>query len=475
MFHFPSNGYAEWRSRIGLAAILRDEGEAPPERLLQVIWLHQRLRRDQLRTADGRGVRVLHPGFWNREAGPDFRGVVLQFEGEEPSSGDIEVDLHSSGWRTHRHDINPDFKKVILHVVWEADRSVNLPTLALKPVLDSPLAELALWIGSEAAQVYPAELLGHCCSPLQTLTPERLADLLRQAAFIRLQAKAAHLQAHAREAGWEQALWGGLFRALGYKQNVWPMQRLSELQTRLCPNGTKLTPLELQARILGVGGLLPAELPGIQFTDAYVRRLWDLWWRERENLADCLLPRSLWRFSGLRPANHPQRRLALAAHWLATSDLPQRLERWCASRVEESAMPSALLDVLQGGTDDFWSRHWTLRSRAMSEPKPLLGASRVADLAINVILPWAWARAVEEKKVGLRQEMERRYYAWPPAQDNAVLRLVRQRLLGGTSLRSVRKAAAQQGLLQIVKDFCEQSNAACAGCRFPGLVRQWAS
>ena len=37
-------------------------------------------------------VRVLHPGFWNHEAGPDFRGVALQFEGEEPSSGDIEVD-----------------------------------------------------------------------------------------------------------------------------------------------------------------------------------------------------------------------------------------------------------------------------------------------------------------------------------------------------------------------------------------------
>jgi hypothetical protein len=34
-------------------------------------------------------------------------------------------------------------------------------------------------------------------------------------------------------------------------------------------------------------------------------------------------------------------------------------------------------------------------------------------------------------------------------------------------------AAAQQGLLQIVKDFCENSNSLCAECRFPELVRQW--
>ena len=245
---------------------------------------------------------------------------------------------------------------------------MNRPTLALKPVLDSPLAELALWIGSEAAQVYPAELLGHCCSPLQTLTPERLADLLRQAAFIRLQAKAAHLQAHAREAGWEQALWEGLFRALGYKQNVWPMQRLSELQTRLCPNGTKLTPLELQARLLGVGGLLPAELPGIQFTRMLTfAAAVDLWWRERENLADCLLPRSLWKFHGLRPANHPQRRLALAAHWLADVRPAAAIGTLVCQPRRGIRDAFRLARYSNSGTDDFWSCHWTLRSRAMSE------------------------------------------------------------------------------------------------------------
>jgi len=83
MAHPKSNGkvsgilanlYARWRARAPAAAALREaEEEAPDERLLQRIWEHQRLRRDQLKTLDGQSLRVLHPGFCNHEAGPDFR------------------------------------------------------------------------------------------------------------------------------------------------------------------------------------------------------------------------------------------------------------------------------------------------------------------------------------------------------------------------------------------------------------------
>lgn len=61
----------------------------------------------------------------------------------------------------------------------------------------------------------------------------RLTTLLDQAALVRFQRKAADLQARARQCGWEQTLWEALLRALGYKQNVWPMQRLGELRPRL--------------------------------------------------------------------------------------------------------------------------------------------------------------------------------------------------------------------------------------------------
>lgn len=469
-----TNFYAQWRARLSGVAALREEPGVPPERLLQAVWLHQRLTRDKLTTLDGQRVQVLHPGFWNREAGPDFRGAVVQLGEDAPRSGDVEIDLRSNNWRGHRHDTNPNFQNVLLHVVWEGDTTTAQPTLALKSFLDSPLGDLAVWLGTEAAESFPGELAGRCCAPLRELPAAKLTELLHEAALVRLHGKAAWFEARARQAGWEQALWEGLFRALGYKQNLWPMQRLAELRARLCPPREQLTPLAAQSRLLGVSGLLPAELTRAQAaTDDYLRRVWDGWWREREAFRDCALPRALWRFNGLRPANHPQRRLALAAHWLARGDVPARIDQWCAAEVKDAALTASLLKLLQADEDEFWTRHWTLRSARMARAQPLLGEPRVTDLAVNVILPWLWMRAVDGKSAARRDRVERRYLAWPSAEDNAVLRLARQRLLDGAAAKSLRGAATQQGLLQIVRDFCEHSNALCDQCQFPDLVRQW--
>lgn len=472
MSALPVNFYAQWRLRRGAGGALQDRRDSPPERLLQAIWQHQRLVRDRLTTLDGKSVRVLHPGFANAEGGPDFRDALIQIGENPPRHGDVEVDLRATGWRAHGHDRNPSFKNVILHVVWEAERSVGGPPIVLlNQALDAPLGELGLWLEREPVKALPPALQGKCSAPLRASSPERMQELLRQAAQVRLQAKATQFQARARHVGWEQALWEGLFRALGYKHNVWAMQCLAETKSRWAESTT--SPLTVQARLLGISGLLPVELNRARTGDGYLRRVWDQWWREREEFSDCLLPRSLWRLHGLRPANHPQRRLALAAHWICSDRLAARLEQWCAAPVAAPALLDSLLRVLQVGCDDFWSWHWTFRSPRLRKAQPLLGTMRVTDLAVNVILPWFWTRASEGANETMRLEIERRYHVWPAAEDNAVLRLARQRLLGGAARQSLRGAAVQQGLLQIVRDFCDHSNAVCENCAFPELVKDW--
>ncbi len=301
--------------------------------------------------------------------------------------------------------------------------------------------------------------------------PQRL-ELLHQAAHVRLQSKASQLQARARCVGWEQALWEGLLRALGYKHNVWPMQRLAELRPRWQTPQTQ--PLALQARLFGISGLLPVDLTRTQAgTDDYVRRIWDQWWRERDEFSDCILPRALWHLHGSRPPNHPQRRVALAWLWSMEGNLLSKLERWCARELPHSALTGSLLEALQVEPDDFWSWHCTFRSNRLKKAQPLLGAPRVTDLAMNVILPWLWIRAVEGKNTTMQSALESRYFAWPPAEDNSTLRLARQRLLGETSPRALPTAAAQQGLIQMVRDFCDHSNSICESCKLPDLVRDW--
>jgi hypothetical protein len=306
---------------------------------------------------------------------------------------------------------------------------------------------------------------------MRTLEESHRVELLLQAARTRLESKAAQMLARARDAGWEQALWEGLFRALGYKNNAWPMQRLAEIRSRWC--GPDREPLALQARLLGIAGLLPAELSRANAdADGYLRQVWDLWWRERDSFSDCILPRAAWRLSNLRPANHPQRRIALAAHWMSSGNLPSHLERWLVDTEAPDKSPARLLSILQCPPDAFWSSHWTLRSARMPRPQPLLGTPRVSDLAVNAILPWLRARTAEGNNDALEKRVEHWYFAWPAGEDNARLRQARLRFLD-EGCRHPGTAAVQQGLMQIQRDFCDHSDAACKQCRFPELVRKW--
>jgi hypothetical protein len=416
----------------------------------------------------------LHPGFVSVEGGPDFRGAVIQIGDAAPCSGDVEIDLRVGGWRAHGHDRNPTFKNVLLHVVWDAARPMPNapPVLPLSHSLDAPLGELGLWLENDSPRVLPENLRGQCCVVLRELDEMRQGKILDAAARVRFQAKAEQFRARARHAGWEQALWEGLFRALGYKHNIWPMQNLAESRLRWTPGAD--TAFALQARLLGISGLLPAELTRAQAgSDGYLRRVWDCWWRERDAFSDYILPRAVWKFHGLRPANHPQRRLALAAHWLAADHLIQKLENWCARELPDKMLPGSLREIFEVERDEFWSWHWTFRSARLKKPQPLLGDARVTDLAVNVILPWLWTRAAEGTNGRLQRIIEHRYAAWPQAEDNSILKLARQRLLGVGRSRVLRSASAQQGLIQITRDFCEHSNAVCEHCRFPELVRGW--
>src|SRR6185436_7247167 len=155
------------------------------------------------------------------------------------------------------------------------------------------------------------------------------------------------------------------------------------------------------------------------------------------------------------PANHPQRRVALAAHWSADRKLIGRIEEWFTRSQPDHTLRESLLQALQTPEDKFWNWHWTLRSQRMKQPQPLLGAARATDLAMNVILPWCWVRAQEGGNAALQAAAMQRYFQWPAAEDNAVLRLARSRLLGGRSTAKLTNAAAQQGLLQVVGDFCD--------------------
>src|SRR6185436_8098917 len=161
----------------------------------------------------------------------------------------------SAGWEQHSHLGNPAYRNVVLHVTWEPEKADRpFPSVALKHALDSSPSDLAFWLGVHP-KPQPDGVAGKCSAPLRALEPGRVRAVLKQAAQARLRSKAEQLQARARQVGWEGALWEGLFSALGYKRNIWPMRRLAELRPALCAQINEDEPvLHLQARLFGVAG-----------------------------------------------------------------------------------------------------------------------------------------------------------------------------------------------------------------------------
>jgi hypothetical protein len=453
-----------------LAFLHDSSGIGLTERLMQLIWHHQRLRRDHLQTGDGLPVRILHPGFWNFGAGPDFRGAVMQFGDERPVEGDVEIDLESAGWRQHGHNRNRDFSRVILHVIWEkGSRVSSLPTLALSEFLDAPLEELSSGLRGETALEWPEMLIGQCAGPLRFWEPERLSGFLEEAGWTRFLRKAKALEARAAHAGEDRALWEGLLRGLGYSRNVWPLQRIAELAAPLRNHGESMGVVAWQARLFGLSGLLPGESLNGRNSD-YIRKLWGFWWRERGEFYEDILPAAAWNFRMTRPSNHPHRRLALAAHWLSDSEFISRISNWTKSAEKPRAAAEQLRELLNPRSDRFWERRFTLHSMPGARPFPLLGRVRTTDLAANVILPWAWNRATRSEDESNAGRLREQFFRWPASQDNAVLALARRRLWGNTPPQIRWTLARQQGLLQVVADFCSASNAICASCKFPEFV-----
>lgn len=278
-----------------------------PELLLQKLWWRREFDVDQARTADGRPVRVLSPGRWNRLGGPDFRDAVIDL-GAERVRGAVEVHLRAEDWAAHRHAANRAYDGVVLHVVLFPPKHPYtagtggraIPILALLPLLWHDLEEYA---ADEAVAALLNRAEHRIASELAPLPPAILHERLLAGARRRWSEKVRYAQTRLERLGWDHACHHAALEILGYRANrvgmlriatAWPLARWTS------------------------GEADPAAL----FEE------------HREH----------WALQGVRPANHPRRRLRQYHQWVRSCpDWPQVLENWArrqaAPRHEAGALP----------------------------------------------------------------------------------------------------------------------------------------
>ena len=432
----------------------------PPQRIpneleLQARWFAGDFGK-RFRSLTGENIEIVQFGTWNREAGPDFSDAAIRIDGAKAIRGSIEFDLTDRNWELHKHAINPAFDETILHVfVYPSDRTFFTRTSSHRNVQQVRVDPSAL-PDAFSANV-PLARPGRCQAPLKDLPAERVSSVIDAAAQFRLRRKSARLHQIAECHGRDAALFQEIAAALGYKENKLPFTLLAQ---RLPLDLLRSNPADAEAILFGAAGFL--ESPDLGIYDAgtrsYVRTLWDRWWPYRDKMERLVLSKKLWRLSGARPLNHPQRRLAALA--LIAQKWPAFLK---SLGKRDGSAASAFFLALE---HPFWNFHYTLTSEPASKPMALVGDSRATEILANVVFPFLLSE---------QEEIWSDYAKLPAELTNRRLETGATRLFGNDPRRAsfLKTVAHQQGLLQIYEDFCLQDNSDCAQCPFPEQMQKW--
>ena len=386
----------------------------PPvsERHVQALWYDGALRPEELHTVDGMPIRVVDPGVWNLEAGPDFRDAVIEVgSSRQRIRGDVEIHLRPADWPSHGHAGDPAYKRVVLHVTWyPGPVPVGLPTGCVSVCLGDFLRTRTDFSPDEIdLDAYPYAKLPTTerpCAAIFARRPDACLDLLRVLGARRLEGKARRLKAlFVRKGDHAQTFYEEMMAAFGYKHNAAPFRALAErIPWRDLPE-TK----DSAETVLACA----AEMD--------------------------IARRVPWRTANVRPANSPARRIGDAAALFA------------------GALPELLLRLNEF---DLASRDGQKAAQRLLRTEGRVGADRAAAMLANVVTPFALA----EGRLSRVPE-------WLcPEGICAPMRLTAFRLLGRDHNPALYSGNGLllQGLIQVHREFCLAVHPDCSTC---ALVR----
>lgn len=443
------------------------------ERHLQALWFEQKYFKE-LNTSTGQKVRVISPGIWNQQAGPDFLKAHLMI-GDREVRGDVELHLSSQDWYHHRHNQDSRYNQVCLHVcLWNPktqkairnEKNEELLQVVLEDSLIYPLAKLMHFIDLD---LYPYQTFlgsGKCSRLLfQDLSEKEITELFQSAAAWRLLRKSRAL--HYRVDNSSLTFLGGLAMTLGYKNNA---EAFLQLFLWLYPL-RYLGEEALQALAFGVCGIFTAESQAKWATSPAYQRLHALYLMLA--LTHPISLKLRLNTHQVRPLNHPIRRLVTLIKLLLdqnASDIYSRMEMcWTRAWREKkiwSQLKENLIDCFPYYQDSYWSRHFLFEIEEQKKNLPLMGASVRQEMLINVFLPLLYQEIVTKGDRKEEAQFKEFYHSIRASYSGKSQYLI-HRFLGESSKQEILyRADTQQGAFELHRDFCLYYEASCEGCPF---------
>ncbi len=427
-----------------------------PESLLAKLWAERAARSVVFKSADGRRFRVIYPGRKGGGAGPDFRDAVLEEEGVGLIRGDVELHVRQRDWNAHGHSGDPRYNGVALHAVATPEADLE-PHALLRSGHKAPSVSLEPLLAGEGKArdgkgIKAKGDLWPILRPHGYRRPSNLVQIgrtLDRAGDARFLSKSLFFSALMESDSPDQVVYSALMEALGYSRNRHPFFELAYSLTYedLLKAARTASASEKSKRLEEVL-IREAGLPGGPGADKGRRYSWTL--------------------SGVRPSNHPAKRIAgfslVLERLMSMEDgrtgydgrsLTRTMLGLADSHDNADAAIRALEKALMGLSSD-----GDVVPEGPTTPVPI-GKGRARDMLVNAVLPFLFALASADVDDALTSRSIALFRHCPKLEENELTREAWSALFEGLKCvddpggrvrhQIVNGARRQQGLLHLRK------------------------
>ncbi|REC46332.1 DUF2851 family protein [Chryseobacterium pennipullorum] len=412
------------------------------EKLLQYLWNYKVFKHFDFRDLEGNPVEIIHSGKWNKNAGPDFLDAKIKIK-NIILAGHIELHVRSSDWIFHEHSQDPNYRNIILHVVYQQDAEIpefskmNIPTLELKEHIDAHI------IGTYEKLINGDQFIA--CENM--ITKEKIPINFHEGNILKkLEEKSVEFDHSLLQSknNFEAVLFQSLAYSFGLKVNALIFKQIAESIDYSIINKIRLNPLQLEALLFGIAGWLENPLDGQM----------EIWKREFEFVAakfDIHPLRLHPKFLRLRPANFPTIRLSqLADLYFIHQNL--------FSKIMGAKNSEELYDIFRPvKASGYWDFHFNFGTISKMQPKTL-SKEFINLIILNTVLPLKYAYHRYHHEETADEIIE--FYKNMPAEKNTITESWKKLGL------SVINAMESQSLIYHYNHTCEPKNCLACGIGF---------
>ncbi len=413
------------------------------ESFLHFLWKNQSLTGISVINEDEQNIEILDPGEHNMDAGPDFFNAKIRIDGTI-WAGNIEIHINASDWMKHRHQEDPAYDSVILHVVYFNDCVITRPD---NQPIPAALIRFPNILWDNYAGLMKCDSWIPCENNLQEITPVLHAQWISRIMVEKLSTKHDALKRDFSKTSshMDDLLSRLIFRCFGLPVNTLPFEMMASALPYTTILRTKGDLMQLEALLFGASGMLHTVLPN----DIYMQELK----RESAKYGSLFsgheIPEHIWKYLRMRPSSFPTIRVAqLAAFIYKTYPLSEKLFKTPSIKV--------LHELFRVRASDYWNTHYLFGKESKRSIKHT-GQDFSHRLVINGIVPFMffYGKTINDQQyceyaIALLEQL--------PGERNSILEKWRKFGLKANN------ALESQGLLYLFKNYCKHKG--CLTCQF---------